>query len=180
MDAAAEAGEPPPKFEDEEGEGGAHFYSANPGSCAMLKVLLGALKEPVGGIDTACVRLLQRVMPHTLRLADGLPPLVVCIQGVNDKDTRHTYAHLIEEAGGEWREPNFAAERVSGAERFHQCTQSHQPQRKPPTLSANTVEEDSVVVSDLPYQTSPTHHTPSPPSPFPPSSPRWRIYWPMT
>ena len=81
----------------------------------MLKVILGALKEPVGGIDTACVRLLQRVLPHTLKLADGLPPLVVCIQGVNDKETRHTYAHLIEEAGGEWREPNFAAERVSAA-----------------------------------------------------------------
>ena len=29
-------------------------------------------------------------MPYTLKLSDGLPPLVVCIQGVNDKDTRYT------------------------------------------------------------------------------------------
>ena len=54
-----------------------------------------------------------QVLPYSLKLADGLPPLVVCIQGVNDKETRHLYAHLIEEAGGEWREPNFAAERVA-------------------------------------------------------------------
>merc|ERR1711871_1527087 len=61
--------------------------------------------------DVLVVQLLTQVMEHNYE-RDDVTPLVIAIQGVNEKATRHELEHRIEAAGGQWREPDFHAERL--------------------------------------------------------------------